>query len=98
MAIKPMTKIPGKEPIWKFSQKTGKLIKNAKSGGIDWYRYGRVILMRKLIPFAKECAKEQLSTIVQEDNAPAHTHPTQAEIYSIFQVQHLSIVTWKFTR
>jgi hypothetical protein len=34
------------------------LVWNAKAGGIDWYRYGRVILMKKLIPFAKECIKE----------------------------------------
>jgi hypothetical protein len=79
----------GRRPVWKFSQKTGKFVQNAKAGGIDWYRYRRVILLKKLIPFAKECAKERPKTVVQEDNASAHAHPAQAEIYKIFDVQRL---------
>src|SRR2546430_1245949 len=47
------------------------------------------LMMRKLIPFAKECAKERSKTLVQEDNAPSHAHKTQEEIYSIFGVQRL---------
>src|SRR2546421_1851862 len=79
----------GRKPQWKFTPKTGKLVRNAKAGGVDWYRYGRVILMKKLIPFAKEFAKERSKTLVQEDNAPSHAHKTQEEIYSIFGVQRL---------
>ena len=81
--------LPGRKPQQKFSEKTDKLVRNAKAGGIDWYCYGRVILLKKLIPFAKECAKERPNTIVQEDNAPSHAHQAQAEIYKIFDVQRV---------
>src|SRR5436305_13539728 len=49
-------------------KKTGKLVQDSKKG-IDWYRYYKVILQGKLLPFAKECQKERPNTIVQEDNA-----------------------------
>jgi transposase len=77
---------PGKKPEWKFTEKNGKLVRNAKAGGIDWYRYGKVILIGKLIPFAQECVKDRLRTLVQEDNAPAHAHQSQAEIYNLFNI------------
>jgi hypothetical protein len=32
----------GKKFIWQWNQKTGKLVRNSKAGGIDWYRYGKV--------------------------------------------------------
>ena len=67
---------PGKAPVWKFTWQTGKLVRTAKAGGIDWYHYGRVILMGKLLPFAQDCKLSCPSTIVQEDNIPAHTHHT----------------------
>jgi len=82
-----MTKTTNKQPIWKFTEKTGKLVRNAKTSGIDCYWYGRAILLKKLIPFAKECAKDQPNTIVQEDHAPAHAYSAQMEIYNILQVQ-----------
>ena len=31
---------PGKAPVWKFTWQNGKLVRSAKAGGIDWYRYG----------------------------------------------------------
>ena len=66
----------GKKPTWKFSQKTSVFVQNAKVESIDWYQYGRVILMKKLISFAKECTKERPGIIVQEDNTLAHIYPT----------------------
>lgn len=78
----------GRKPVWKFTKKTGKLVRDS-TGGIDWWRYGRTILMGKLLPFAKECLKERPGTIVQEDKAPSHAHSSQAEIYSLFEIQRL---------
>ena len=40
---------PGKALVWKFTKQTGKLVQQAKTGGIDWYQYGQVILMGKLL-------------------------------------------------
>jgi transposase len=34
--------IPGRKPQWRFTAKTGKLVRVAKKGGIDWYRYQKV--------------------------------------------------------
>ena len=65
--------MPGKKPVWKWNKKNGKLVRDS-SGGIDWYRYGKLILQEKLLPFAKECKIERLNTIVQEDNASSHAH------------------------
>jgi hypothetical protein len=42
-----------------------------------------------LIPFAKECQKEHPKTMVQEDNAPPHSHYIQKMVYNIHQVQQL---------
>ncbi len=49
---------PGKKPQWKFTEKTGKLIRKG-NGGIDWYRYNKEIVRGKLIPFARECLKDR---------------------------------------
>ncbi len=76
----------GKKPEWRFNKKNGKLVRESKTGGIDWYRYGQIILMKKLFPFAQECKKDRLNTIVQEDKALAHAHHTQTDIYSIFDI------------
>lgn len=32
----------GRKPQWRFTEKTGKLVRRSKSGGIDWYRYNKV--------------------------------------------------------
>jgi transposase len=74
----------GKEPIWKFTEARGKLVRNAKAGGIDWYRYQEIILKKKLLPFAK---KHNL--IVQEDGAPSHTHSENVCLYNIWDVTRL---------
>ena len=54
----------GSTPTWKFTEKEGALVKKSKKGGIDWYRYQKVILFPKLIPFAQECMKERPETLV----------------------------------
>ncbi|KAI9778677.1 MAG: hypothetical protein M1816_003926 [Peltula sp. TS41687] len=62
----------GKKPEWKFTKKTGKLVRDS-AGGIDCYRYGRIILTKKLLPFAKECLQERPGTMVQESKL-LHMH------------------------
>ena len=78
----------GKKPTWRFNKQNGKLSRGSK-GGIDWYRYQKMILLPKLIPFAKECATTRPKTIVQEDKAPAHNHYIQQRVFDAAQVQRL---------
>jgi len=80
--------MPGKSPAWKWSKKTGKLVRDSK-GGIDWYRYYRCILEAKLLPFAKECQKNRPNTIIQEDNAAPHTHHHQFRVFDLWQIQRM---------
>ena len=68
----------GTKPAWKWDQKHGKIVRNAKKGGIDWYRYQTVILLKLLIPFAKICGPEAL---IQEDKAPSHASKHQNQIF-----------------
>jgi hypothetical protein len=37
---------PGKKPQWRFIKKNGKLVREGKAGGIDWYRYLYLFLFR----------------------------------------------------
>ena len=30
---------PGRRPQWRFNKANGKLVREGKSGGIDWFRY-----------------------------------------------------------
>jgi hypothetical protein len=30
---------PGRRPQWRFNKANGKLIREGKAGGIDWFRY-----------------------------------------------------------
>jgi transposase len=64
---------PGREPEWRWNKKTGKLVRGGK-GGIDWWRYQKIILTPKLLPFAKACEADRPGILVQEDKAPAHSH------------------------
>jgi hypothetical protein len=48
-----------------------------------------LILLPKLIPFAKECAKDRPNTLVQEDNASLHAHRHQDTVYLIYDVTRL---------
>lgn len=81
--------IPGPKPQWRFTPQNGKLVRGGK-GGIDWYRYQTLVMIPKIIPFAKECAKALgIEMLVQEDKAPSHSHRYQAEVYSMYDVQRL---------
>ena len=79
---------PGRKPEWVFNRRTGKLSRGQK-GGIDWYRYQKKILLPKLLPFAIECAVSRPNTVVQEDNAPAHSHYIQQHVFDAASVQRL---------
>ena len=70
----------GRVPVWKFTEKTGKLTRSGK-GGVDWYRYQKKILLPKLIPFGKECQKDRPNTIVQEEKAPSHASKHQVQVF-----------------
>ncbi len=80
--------MPGRKPVWKFTKKTGKLVRDSQ-GDIDWYRYQQEVLIPKLIPFALECKKTRPDTIIQEDGAPAHLYHAQAEIFSAAEIARL---------
>jgi hypothetical protein len=72
--------ISGPKPKWIWCEKTGKLERKATKGGIDWYRYWKEILQRKLLPFAIKWKLSRPKTIVQEDNASPHAHKHQAKV------------------
>ena len=74
----------GKEPQWRFTKETGKLVREHKKDGIDWYRYQQEVLKPKMLPFAK-----QHNLIVQEDGAPAHKHGNNISLYNLFEVTRL---------
>jgi len=78
----------GKKPQWRFTHATGKLARKGK-GGIDWYRYQKEIVKKKVIPFAQEHEKEYPGTLVQEDNAPAHAHWFIEKVYNAHGIQRL---------
>lgn len=80
--------IPGRKPTWQWNKKNGKLVRDSK-GGIDWYRYYKCVLSPKLLPFAKECAKDRPNTIVQEDNASPHAHRYQGRVFDLWEVQRM---------
>jgi hypothetical protein len=71
----------GRKPIWKYDKAHDALVREAKKGGIDWYRYQKLILIPKLIPFAKEYMVDRPDTMVQEDKAPSHAHKAQNSIF-----------------
>lgn len=79
----------GTKPQWRWNQKNGKLSRVAGGGGIDWYRYQKKILIPKLFPFAKECMKSRPYTIVEEDNAPSHSHYIQQRVFDLYEIERL---------
>ena len=76
---------PGKKPVWRWIEKTGKLVRSSR-GGIDWWRYQTCVLLPKLIPFAKVREQDRPGTVVMEDKAPAHVHHYQNVVYSLYHV------------
>ncbi len=86
--------IPGRKPQWVFSEKTGKYVRSATRGGIDWWRYRTIVLEPLLLPFAKECNMKQeekgkLPMIVQEDKAPSHSSKYQDKVFSTWEIMRL---------
>ena len=81
--------VGGPKPKWRFTEKTGRLERKASRGGIDWYRYYKVILEGKLLPFAKRCKLTPPGTIVQEDNASPHAHKHQQRVYNLWKIMKL---------
>lgn len=78
--------IRGRKPVWNFMERTGKLERSA-GGDIDWYRYQKVILKEKLLPFAQECQKMRPGIVVQEDKASSHAHFIQEKVFQQFGVE-----------
>jgi hypothetical protein len=54
----------GKKPVWKFNEQNSKRVRKNKKERIDWYRYGKLILKEKLLPFARRLLKYRQNTIV----------------------------------
>ncbi len=77
--------IGGKKPRWVFNNKTGAQTRTEGRGGIDWYRYNREILRKKLLPFAKSIP----NAIVQEDGAPSHISKWNQTEFDGWEVQRL---------
>jgi transposase len=77
---------PGRKPEWKFTKANGKLVREAKKGGIDWYRYQKEVVVPKLIPFAKKVGPD---SIVQEDKALSHAHSAVGLVYAAAEIERL---------
>ena len=64
-------------------------------GGIDWYRYGKLIVQLKIIPFLRQCELSRAAQgllepmIVQEDNAPPHAYANTRKLYDLARIQRL---------
>jgi hypothetical protein len=81
-----MKKKPGRQPKFKHTEETGAYVLKDGKGGINWYRYKKVIIEPLLIPFAKLCKKDRTNTVVQEDGAPTHSSKYQRKVYSFHQI------------
>jgi len=81
---------PGRKPTWKFNEQNGAFVRDAKGGGIDWYRYLTHILLPKLLSFATALKYAGLpNVIVMEDKAPAHASEHQRAYFDVADVQRL---------
>ncbi len=80
---------PGRAPQWRFTKATGKLVRVAGKGGIDWFRYLRSVVVPKLLPFIESCEAAGFRPIVQEDRAGPHAHKSQDIFYSALDIQRL---------
>jgi hypothetical protein len=79
----------GRRPEWKFTKKTGKLVRDGKRGGIDWYHYLHKVVVPKLYPFFCRCKDLRPNTLVQKDGAEPHTHGVLHTYYSALGIQQL---------
>ena len=74
---------PGPKPQWKFTEADGKLVRNGKKGGIDWYRHQKHILIDKLIPFHGIIQSHYpgKTVYVMEDGAACHIHKNNKQFF-----------------
>jgi hypothetical protein len=79
----------GRPAQWRFTKANGKLVHEAKRGGIDWFRYLFQVVVPKIFPFAERCKETRPDTVVQEDRAGPHAHSMQGVFYDVFQIQRL---------
>jgi hypothetical protein len=79
----------GRPAQWRFTKANGKLVREAKRGGIDWFRYLNHVVCQKIFPFAERCKESRPDTMVQEDRAGPHAHMMQGVFYDFFNVQRL---------
>ena len=75
--------------MWSFTEKTGKWVRSAERGGVDWWRYLNEILYPKLFPFAEALLCYIPNVAVQEDKAPSHASKIQAIHYSVADILRL---------
>jgi hypothetical protein len=78
----------GRPAQWKFTKANGKLVREAKRGGIDWFRY-LLKVVPKIFPFAERLKEILPNVIVQEDRAGPHAHIMQGIFYDFFQLHRL---------
>ncbi len=78
---------PGK--TWHFDAAHDKMERRAKKGGIDWYRYWKIILEKKLLSFAFRCKNLDGDTLVQEDRALSHRHHNQPRIFDFWGIKKM---------
>jgi hypothetical protein len=87
--LRATTTAPGRKLVFKHDKNTGVYVLKDGKGGINWYRYQKVILEPLLLPFAKECLKERPGTLVQEDGAPSHSSQYQQEVFDTWEISRL---------
>jgi hypothetical protein len=73
----------------RFTKVNGKLVREAKREGMDWYRYLMNIVLPKIFPFAERCKELCPDTIVQEHRAGPHAHQIQGLFYNVFKIERL---------
>jgi hypothetical protein len=71
-----LRKQPGRAPRWQCNDKN-----------VEWWKHQRQVVIPKLIPFAKECMKERLQNVVQEDKVPSHANHAQTLLYSKVEIE-----------
>jgi hypothetical protein len=83
------TTAPDRKLVFKHDENIGAYVLKDGKGGINWYQYQKVILEPLLLPFTKECLKERLGMLVQEDRAPSHSSRYQQEVFDIWEISRL---------
>ena len=78
---------PGK--TWHFDAAHGKMERRAKKGGIDWYRYQKIILEKKLLPFAFRYKNLDGDTLVQEDRILSYRYYNQPRIFDFQSIKKM---------